>query len=176
MSAQLSQREKTLATIVGVAVVFVLNLVVIKYFITNQRRLRDELAAKTKQLEGNKLLFADKDMWIERDAWLKKTLPKMENEGTAGGDLLKEIEAVGQKTNVKPLEPQIGTVERRPYNISVFVKIEAKASKEALRDFLYEMQSPERAIVFEEASLEFDKEDKTQMRGKFRIAKWFAPR
>lgn len=159
---------------VGVAVLVVVNLVAIKYFITNQRRLRDELAAKARQLVVNKELFADKDMWAERDAWLKKVQPKLANEGTAGRDLLKEMEEVGQKTTVKPLEPEIGTVERRPQYVSVFVKIEVKATKEALRDFLYEMQSPERSIVFEDATLEFDKEDKTQMRGKFRIAKWFA--
>lgn len=45
-----------------------------------------------------------------------------------------------------------------------------------MRDFLYEMQAPERFIVFESANLQIDQDDKTQIRGKFRIAKWYAPK
>lgn len=176
MSTQLSKRERVLATVVGVVVLVVLNLWVISYFVKNHRRLRAELGAKAAQLSTNKLLFADKDMWAEREAWLKKVQPKLENEGKAAVNLKDEIDEVAKKTNLQVLEPQLGTVGRNAHAITVFVTIQAKASKEALRDFLYEMQTPERSIVFESASLQFDKDDKTQMHGTFRIAKWFAPK
>ena len=174
MSTQLSKREKVLATVVGTVVLIVLNLAVISYFMKNQRRLRVELDAKTQQLATNKLLFADREMWTEREAWLKKVQPKLENEGKAAVNLKDEIDEVAKKTNLQVLEPQLGTIERRPQATTVFVTINAKATKEALRDFLYEMQSPERSIVFETANLQFDKDDKTMMHGVFRIAKWFA--
>ena len=174
MSTQLSKREKVLATVVGTVVLIVLNLAVISYFMKNQRRLRVELDAKTQQLATNKLLFADREMWTEREAWLKKVQPKLENEGKAAVNLKDEIDEVAKKTNLQVLEPQLGTIERRTQATTVFVTINAKATKEALRDFLYEMQSPERSIVFETANLQFDKDDKTMMHGVFRIAKWFA--
>ena len=176
MSTQLSKRETVLAMIVGGAVFLVLNLVVIKYFLNNRVRLQTEQATKTTLLAKNKERIASKPIWTERDEWLKKVLPKLENEGTAGGDLLNEIREVAKKTNVQAEEPQIGTVERRPQSTSVFVTIQTKATKEALRDFLYEIQAPERSIVFESANLQFDKNDKTQMHGTFRISKWFAPK
>ena len=174
MIAQLSKRERMLAAIVGVAVVVVLNLVVINYFIKNQRRLSAELAGKAAQLSTNTLLFADKDMWGEREAWLKKVQPKLENEGKAAVNLKDEIDEVAKKTSLQVLEPQLGTVGRNPQAITVFVTIDTKGSKEAMRDFLYEMQTPERSIVFESANLQFDKDDKTLMHGKFRVAKWYA--
>ena len=146
------------------------------YFLKNRDRLQSELLTKAAQLEKSKSRIASKPMWTEREEWLKKVQPKLENEGTAGGDLLNEIRDVAKKTSVQDLDPQIGTVERRPQTISVFVTIQTKATKEALRDFLYELQSPERSIVFESADLQFDKNDKTQMHGTFRIAKWFAPK
>ncbi len=176
MSTQLSQRERVLATGVGAVIVIVLNLFVISFFIKNQRRLRDEFATKTTQLEVMKSRFADKEMWTEREAWLKEKQPKLVNEGTAGGELLEEIREVAKKAGVQPLEPQIGVPERRPQYVSVSVNIEAKATAAALRDFLYEMQAPDRFLVFESANLQIDKDDKTQIRGKFRIAKWFAPK
>ena len=153
---------------------FAANLVVIQYFLKNRVRLQAEMATKTTLLAKNKERVASKPMWMERDEWLKKVQPRLENEGTAGGDLLNEIREVAKKTNVQADEPQIGTVERRPQAAAVSVTIQTKATKEALRDFLYEMQSPERSIVFETANLQFDKNDKTQMHGTFRIAKWFA--
>ena len=174
MSTQLSQREKMLATIVGAAVLLVLNLVVIKIFLKNRQQLATELAAKAGQIKQSAARISEKDMWAERDAWLKKTQPKLENEGKAAVNLNDEINEVAKKTGVQLLEPQLGTVTRQPQYVSVFVTIDAKATKEALRDFLYEMQSPERSVVFESANLQFDKDDKTQMHGKFKIAKWFA--
>ena len=175
MSAKLSKRETILATTVGVVVFLLLNVVVVQYFLKNRARLQTDLTTKTTLLARNKERVASQPMWTERDEWLKKTLPKLENDGTAGGDLLNEIQDVAKKTNVQALEPQIGTVERRPQTTAVWVTIQTKATKEALRDFLYEIQTPERSIVFESAKLQFDN-DKTQMHGTFRIAKWFAPR
>lgn len=176
MSAQLSQRERVLATIVGTVVVILLNLVVINYFIKNQRRLRTDLAAKTSQLTTMQALFADKAVWTQREAWLNEKLPKLANEGTVGGELFEEVRRVAQKTSVQTLEPQIGTPERRTNFTAVTVTIEAKGTTDALRDFLYEMQAPDRFIVFEMANLQIDKEDKTLMRAKLRIAKWFSPK
>jgi hypothetical protein len=38
------------------------------------------------------------------------------------------------------------------------------------------MQDPEKFVVFESAQLQVDSADKTQMKGVFRVAKWYAPR
>jgi hypothetical protein len=41
--------------------------------------------------------------------------------------------------------------------------------------FLYDVQRPEAFTVFEQANLIVDASDPTVMRGRFKIAKWFAP-
>jgi hypothetical protein len=41
--------------------------------------------------------------------------------------------------------------------------------------FLYDVQQPEAFIVFESANIAVDNNDPTKMRGKFKIARWFAP-
>ncbi len=176
MSTQLSQRERTLAIFVGAIVVLFVNLFLINFFLKNQRRLRDELAAKKQNLQAMQALFADKETWAQREAWLKEKQPKLSNEGTAGGELLEEIKQIAKKTNVQPLEPQIGTPERKAQFVSVPVNIQTKSTYGDLRDFLFEMQAPDRFVVFESAKLEIDKEDKTQIHGAFRVAKWFAPK
>ena len=176
MSKQLSQREKMLATLVGGVVLLLLNVVVIKFFVTNQRRLREEFATKTLQLKVMRTRYENKEKWAALDGWLKEKQPVLVNEGRAGGELLEQVREVAKKTNVQDLEPQILNPERRPLYVSVPVTIETKASPKALRDFLYEMQAPERFIVFESAKLQIDKEDKALMHCTFRVAKWFAPK
>ena len=176
MRAQLSQRERMLATVVGAVVLLLVNVVVIKFFVTNQRRLREEFATKTGQLKVMKSRFENKEKWAALDAWVKEKQPVLANESRAGGELLDEVREIAKKTDVQPLEPQILNAERRPLYVSVPISIEAKASPKALRNFLYEMQAPERFIVFESAKLQIDKEDKALMHCTFRIAKWFAPK
>jgi hypothetical protein len=176
MMAQLSQRERVLATGVGTVVLLLLNVFIIGYFVKNQRRLRGEFATKTNLLADMKSRYAEKEMWAQRETWLKEKQPVLKNEGTAGGELLEEIREIAKKTNVQPLEPEIKTPERRPQYVSVMVWIDVKATAAALRDFLYEMQAPDRFIVFESANLQIDKDDKALMHGKFHIAKWFAPK
>jgi hypothetical protein len=41
--------------------------------------------------------------------------------------------------------------------------------------FLYDVQRPDAFIVFENVNLAIDGSDPTMMRGKFKIARWFAP-
>lgn len=57
MRASVSNVNESWPPLVGAAVVLVLNLFVIKFFVTNQRGLRDEFAAKTTQLKSMQSLF-----------------------------------------------------------------------------------------------------------------------
>lgn len=176
MSAQLSARERLLATAVGIVVFALLNIFVISYFMKNQRRLRGELNTRALQLDAMKSLFANREISSQRDAWLKEKQPPLKNEAKAGSEFLEEIKEIAKKANVQPLSPQVGAIQRHPQYVGVSVNIEAKGPAAAIRDFLYEMQAPDRFVVFQSANLQIDQEDKTQIRGKFRVEKWFAPK
>ena len=41
--------------------------------------------------------------------------------------------------------------------------------------FLYDVQRPDAFVVFESVNLAIDGSDPTMMRGKLKIARWFAP-
>ena len=69
MRDQLSKRETILATLVGLAVFVLVNIVVIKYFLKNRARLHGELLTKTAQLEKGKSRLAGEPLWKERDQW-----------------------------------------------------------------------------------------------------------
>lgn len=176
MSLPISSRERNLLLIVGGLVAVFLNLFLINFFLKNRARLQQELRSKAGQLAAMQALYSERDKWAQRADWLKDKQPKLVNQDLARGQLLEEVRELARLTNVQPLEPQLNEPEFRPHCTAVIVSIETRSTWPALRDFLYQMQKPDRFIVFESVNLQTDKEDKTQMHGKFRIAKWYAPR
>jgi hypothetical protein len=172
---RLSQREKLLAIIV-VGVVFVLlNLVLLNFLLRQHARLRTELAQKSSSWQATQTLFNEREIWERRDLWLQQNQPRLENEGTAGVQLLEGIKAAAQSSGVQLENPAIGSPERSDSYHSVPVSVESKSNWQSLLRFLHNIQAPQKFIVFEAANLQIDSSDPSQMRGRFRIAKWYAP-
>ena len=175
---QLTRRERTLATLVGGTVLVVLNLFLLNFFLKNQRALKEDFAAKESQLEVMQSLFGERELWEQRDAWVQAHQPKLtgETQAGAGNKLLNEVLAVAKQHTVGIENQQLGAVEKRPHATAVLVTLETKSTWPALVAFLRDMQGAEKFVVFEMANMQVDAADKTQMRGRFRIARWFAPK
>src|SRR4029453_15261384 len=77
--------------------------------------------------------------------------------------------------NILVENPAIGSGETTPYHQTVYASIETKSPWPPLVHFLYDVQRPDAFIVFENVNLAIDGSDPTMMRGKFKIARWFAP-
>lgn len=177
MSRALNRREKMLVLIVGTTVAMLVNLFLVSFFLKTHRRLRADFAQKQSQLQAMQALSADRALWEQREAWLQAKQPRLENEATAGGQLLDQVKELGRKHEVLLEQQAIGTPDRsKPERVSVPVTFEMKSSWKALGLFLYELQGPGQFVVIESANLRIDPQDQTQMRGKFRIAKWYASR
>jgi hypothetical protein len=176
MSRTLSQREKILSFGFGGAIFVVVNLYLFDFFLDNQRRLQKELANKGQQLRSMQSLLASAPMWEQRDLWLRSKQPVLENEATAGVQLLKRIQDTAREQSVTVEAPVLGGISRQPYYTGVSVDIETKSTWKALIAYLAALQSPDQFIVLETANLKRDGSDETQMRGKFRIARWYAPK
>ena len=89
--------------------------------------------------------------------------------------LLEEVRNAARARNVVLENPALGTVDAQAGYQSVSVDIETKSSWKDLIDFMAGLQQPEKFIVFERSNLQIDTTDPTKMRGRFRIAKWYAP-
>lgn len=173
----MTQREKVLAFAVGGVVAILVNLFLISFFLKHQRALASERAEKQLNLTGMQILLTDADLWQQRDVWLRAKQPPLLSEAKAGDELLQHVRKVAQDNTVLiDQPPSIRNVERRPQYVSASIELETKSTWEALLNFLHALQGPDRFIVFETATLRQDPQDKTQMRGKFRIAKWYAPK
>jgi hypothetical protein len=57
----------------------------------------------------------------------------------------------------------------------VAIDIETKSPWSPLIAFLHELQTPGQFVALENANLKIDATDPTQLRGRFKIARWYAP-
>lgn len=174
MIKQMTARERTLATIVGAGLFLFVNIFLAKFVLKQHRQLRNDLAVKTSERDAMLVLLAERDLWTKREQWLNAKLAKLENRDEAPSDLRKAITEIAAKHNITLEKTLLGEPETKPQFARVSVTFETKSKWKDLVEFIRDLQAPGQFIVLESLKLNIDETDKTQMRGRFRVAKWFA--
>jgi hypothetical protein len=172
---RMNQRERVLALVVAGALFLVLNLLIWSSLFGMLRRSRSDLAARQSTRAQQTVFLRERKTWEQRDAWLKKHQPVLKSPVEAS-TLLDQLKQVAGKHNVLIENPAIGSGDSTPNHQAVFASIETKSPWPPLVHFLYDVQQPESFVVFESVNLAIDPADPTMMRGKFKIARWFAPK
>ena len=171
---RMNRRERVLSLIVAGTVFVLLNLWILSWIFGALGGARKELAARRATLAEEALYMKERDLWVKRDEWIGQHQPALKNPAEASA-LLDQLKEVAGKYNILVENPQIGPGETTPYHQTVFASIETKSPWPPLVHFLYDVQRPDAFIVFESVNLAVDGSDPTMMRGKLKIARWFAP-
>jgi hypothetical protein len=170
----MNRRERILATIVAGVVFLLLNLFIWGKLFGSLDQTRAEVVERRNTRKVQEVYIKERALWEKRAQWLKEKQPVLKGPGEAS-TLLDEIKQIGGKHNVLIENPAIGTGDSTPDRQSVFATIEVKSPWPPLVRFLYDVQQPESFVVFESVTLNIDPADPTMMRGKLKVARWFAP-
>ncbi|MEP6603113.1 MAG: hypothetical protein ABJB69_04105 [Spartobacteria bacterium] len=171
---RMNARERMLSLGVA-AIVFVLfNILVCSWLLGAIRQTHADVSKRNDTRKQQAIYVKERDLWTKRDQWLQQHQPVVKSPAEAS-TLLDQLKQIAAKQNVLIENPQIGAGETTPNHQTVFASIETKSPWPPLVHFLYDVQQPEAFIVFESVNLAIDNNDPTMMRGKFRIARWFAP-
>jgi hypothetical protein len=171
---RMNPRERLLSWIVAGTLFVLFNLWVLSSVLGAVGNAQKELATRRGKLAEQGVYVKERDMWTKRDEWMGQHQPVLKNPAEASA-LLDQLQEVAGKYNIQVENPAIGTGETTPYHQTVFASIETKSPWPPLVHFLYDVQHPEAFVVFENVNLAIDGNDPTMMRGKFKIARWFAP-
>jgi hypothetical protein len=171
---RLNPRERVLSWIVAASVFVLVNLFILNWIFGALGRARSDLGARKATLTAQALYVKERDVWTKRDEWIRQHQPTLKNPAEASA-LLDQLKQVAGKHNVLIENPAIGSGETTPNHQAVFASIETKSAWPPLVHFLYDVQQPAAFVVFENVNLAIDGSDPTMMRGKFKIARWFAP-
>jgi hypothetical protein len=172
---RMNQRERLLSFAIAGLIFAVVNLFVWSWLFGAIRAARAEFATRQGTRQEQSIFIKERPIWAKRSAWLEQHQPVLKNAGEAQTGLLDELKQVASKYDILIENPAIGSGETTPTHQAVFASIETKSPWPPLVHFLYDVQQPESFIVFETVNLMIDSSDPTMMRGKFKIARWFAP-
>jgi hypothetical protein len=170
----MNRRERLLSWIVAGTLLVLFNLWILTSVLGAVGSAQKELATRKSKLAEQALYVKERGTWTKRDEWLRQHQPTLKNPAEASA-LLDQLREVAGKYNIEVENPAIGTGETTPYHQTVFASIETKSPWPPLVHFLYDVQNPQAFVVFENVNLAIDGNDPTMMRGKFKIARWFAP-
>lgn len=171
---RLNPRERRLGLIVAGIVFLLLNWYLWGKLLGSLDGARRDLAARQNTRKVQEVFIRERDLWEKRAKWLSEHQPTLKGPGDAS-TLLDQIKQVAGKHNVLIENPAIGTSDATPERQAVFASFDVKSGWSPLVHFLYDVQQPESFIVFESITLNIDAADPTMMRGKMKIARWFAP-
>jgi hypothetical protein len=172
---RMNPRERILSMIIASALFLLINWIIWGKLLGMVGQTRADLASR-KAIRAQQVVFLkETKMWQQRDEWLKKFQPALKSPVEAS-TLLDQVKGVAAKHKVLLENPQIGSGDSTPNYQAVFASVETKSPWEPLVHFLYDVQQPESFVVFESVNLAIDSADATMMRGKFKIARWFAPK
>ena len=173
--SRMNQRERVLSLIVGGAVFALLNLFLWNWVLGAIGRGRAELTQARLMRKEQVVFMKERDLWTQREQWLQQHQPAFNGAGEASTLLEQQLKPVAAKYNILLENPQIGSGETTPSHQTVWASVDTKSDWQSLVHFLYDVQQPEAFIVFESANMAVDPQDQTKMKGKFKIARWFAP-
>jgi hypothetical protein len=171
---RLNQRERLLSALVAGVIFLLLNWYIWGKLFSALDRARADLVARQNTRKVQDVFIRERTLWEKRAQWLKEHQPVLKGPGEAS-TLLDQIKQVAGKHNVLIENPAIGTSDATPDRQAVFASFEVKSPWPPLVRFLYDVQQPESFVVFESITLNIDPADPTAMRGKMKVARWFAP-
>ena len=172
---RMNPRERVLSMIVAGTLFLLVNYLIWSSLLGMLTQTRADLASRKALRAQQSVFLKERQLWEERDEWLKKHQPQL-NSPAEASLLLDQVKGIAAKHNIVLENPQIGTGDSTPHYQAAFASVETKSPWPPLVRFLYDVQQPESFVVFESVNLQIDSADQTVMRGKFKIARWFAPK
>jgi hypothetical protein len=171
---RLNPRERVLSLIVGGALLLLVNWMIWSSLLGMLERTKSDLASRQALRQQQEVFLRERAMWEKRDEWLKQHQPPLTNPAESS-TLLNQVKEIGAKHSVLLENPSIGSSDTTPNYRTVSVSVDTKSEWKPLVHFLYDLQQPQSFVVLENVNLQIDSSDPTKMRGKFKIARWFAP-
>jgi len=175
MIAQMSQREKTLAFLVGGAIAVLLNVFIIKFFMGKYNEYSEIKIKAEGELRGYKILDTERERWAKRDAWLTANLHPMGEEAEMDKSQRDYLKSLAQKNDILIDSVSPGKSTALTSYTAFNTGLECKGGWEQLIGFLSDLQNQKNFTVVDPMDIKVDVNDKTKFKASIRVVKWFAP-
>lgn len=172
MISQMSQRERTLAFLVGGAVAVLLNVFLIKFFLNNYNERKQEREVAESQLRKFEGLERERDKWAQRDAWLTTKLEPLGDLDVADQKFQDQMREVAKRHQVLIEKADPCRKTQQGAYVSLNSRMECKGTWDQLTFYLGDLLKPGEMMVIESLDIKVDPTDKEKLRAVMVLAKW----
>ena len=174
----LTNREKKLAVMFGAMLFLLVNLIgVITLWKRQAAFAANLLDLRNERIAANSLL-SQKVMWRQRAAWLDAHLPVLKSAGEANAELLDTLTASAAKHSVTVIDQgftEPDTAHKADYQ-EIAVKLKISGGKDAITQWLWEIQQPEKFQAIPSLSMKLDSETAaSKIVCEIIVARYYAP-
>jgi hypothetical protein len=173
----LSKREQGLLTLCVGALFLMANLIGLQAVVQGLGQSRARLQALTMERQEQDSWLAEPDpAGVER--WLDDYLPVLESAGKSQGELLMSLQDAAFERKLTMEKQNLLEAGATPFYREVSVNVIVYGDLNQIRDWLIELQSPEKFLVIKALEIAIDsksKEKEPQARCNLTLARWFKP-
>ena len=175
MMSNMSQREKMLGLLVGGAVVVLLNVLVIRFFIGKYQEYHATKLAAEGQLANFKILEGERERSAKYDAWLTANLVPLGDKYVVDKAQQDSLQALGKKNEILITQVARGVPSPNSNYTAFNTAVDCQGKWGQFISFLAELQAPNNFTVVNPLDIKVDPNDKTQFKANITVVKWFAP-
>ena len=172
MARKITKRERSLLIIFFGAIFLMFNLFGVTFLLHRQSDLQSHLTDLKNQRQEARSWLAEKDMWLQREAWLDKTQPKLQSVGESNAAMLQVLQNSARKHDITIMEQGFGDPVTQTYYKEISVKLKISGSLEAITRWLVELQQPANFQAIPAFSMKSDS-DATKIICELTVARWF---
>lgn len=173
----LTKRERGLLTICVVALFLMGNLIGLQAVIRGLGQSRARLQALTAERQEQESWLAEPDP-APGERWLEETMPVLESAGKSQGELLQSVQDAAFERKLTIEKQNLLEPATTAYYQEVSVNVIVRGDLNQIRDWLIQLQSPEKFLVVKALEIALDtksKEKEPQARCNLTLARWFKP-
>jgi hypothetical protein len=173
----LTKREQGLLTLCLLALFLMGNLIGLQAVVRGLGHSRARLQALTAERQ-------EQDSWLGEpdpapvERWLDGNMPALESAGKSQGELLQGLQDAAFERKLTMEKQNLLDVTKTAYYQEVSVNVIVRGSLNQIRDWLIQLQSPEKFLVIKALEISLDtksKEKEPQARCNLTLARWFKP-
>jgi hypothetical protein len=170
---RLTSSERRLLGFLGLAIFLVVNFFAFRWLGQQKKQVEIDLARLKIQKINADAWMKDRDMWLERKAWLDAKQPKL----AQAGEFAEALKTSADKYKIKIETQELSDTVNTKFYQEVTVKMKVNATLEGLTRWMIELQQPDLFQVITHLSLKSDKEKpESRVSCELNIARRCAPK
>ncbi|HEY0789956.1 MAG TPA: hypothetical protein VGD78_02720 [Chthoniobacterales bacterium] len=171
---KLTKSERRLSAILGLALFGIANFYGISYLLDEQTGVAQKLGDLRTQERSNQLWLRERELWLNRKAWIESKQPRVPGGTAPQAELLQSLTQIAKDQALTIEEQGFGEAKNTADYRAVAVKLKLSGKLENMVKYLVTIQQPDRFQAVTSFALKSGNEPPS-VTVELEVARWYSP-